>query len=50
VTVPVDRAEAEIKGNLIYMTVITTIGTIFLVTFVALAMNISIKKIDKDKQ
>jgi hypothetical protein len=49
VTVPVDRAEAEVKGNLIHMTVITTIGTIFLVTFIAIAMNISIKKIDKDK-
>ncbi len=50
VFVPVDRAEAEVKGNLIHMTIITTIGTIFLVTFIALAMNISIRKIDKDKQ
>lgn len=47
VIVPVDRAEAEIKGNLIYMTTITSIGTIFLLTFITIAMNISIKKIDK---
>ena len=50
VVVPVDRAEAEVKGHLIHMTIITTIGTIFLVTFIAIAMNISIRKIDKDKQ
>ncbi len=50
VVVPVDRAEAEVKGHLIHMTIITTIGTIFLVTFIAIAMNISIRKIDKDKK
>jgi hypothetical protein len=50
VIVPVDKAEAEVKGHLIHMTIITTIGTIFLVTFIAIAMNISIRKIDKDKQ
>lgn len=50
VIVPVDRAEAEVKGHLIHMTIITTIGTIFLVTFIALAMNVSIRKIDKDKK
>ncbi len=50
VVVPVARAEAEVKGHLIHMTIITTIGTIFLVTFIALAMNISIRKIDKDKK
>jgi len=49
VFVPIDRAESEVKGHLIYMTVITAIGTIFLVAFVALAMNITIKKIDKNK-
>ncbi|HDY69073.1 hypothetical protein LCGC14_1280840 [marine sediment metagenome] len=50
VIVPVDRAEAEVKGHLIHMTIITTIGTIFLVTFIALAMNVSIRKIDRDKK
>ncbi len=50
VIVPVDKAEAEVKGHLIHMTIITTIGTIFLVTFIAIAMNISIRKIDKDKK
>jgi len=50
VVVPVARAEAEVKGHLIHMTIITTIGTIFLVTFIALAMNVSIRKIDRDKK
>jgi len=49
VAVPIDRAEAEIKGNLIHMTIVTTIGMVFLVTFVYIAMNITIKKIDNNK-
>jgi hypothetical protein len=44
VAVPIDRAEAEIKGNLIHMTIVTTIGMVFLVTFVYIAMNITIKR------
>jgi len=44
VAVPIDRAEAEIKGNLIHMTIITTVGMVFLVTFVFIAMNITIKR------
>lgn len=46
VTVPIDKAESEIKGNLIHITILTAIGTIFLVAFIAVAMNISVKKID----
>jgi hypothetical protein len=49
VAVPIDRAEAEIKGNLIHMTIVTTIGMVFLVTFVYIAMNITIKRTDKKK-
>jgi hypothetical protein len=49
VAVPIDRAEAEIKGNLIHMTIITTVGMVFLVTFVTIVMNITIKKSDKKK-
>ncbi|MBS1259012.1 MAG: hypothetical protein MAG551_02078 [Candidatus Scalindua arabica] len=49
VTVPIDRAEAEIKGNLIHMTLITTIGMVFMVTFVTIVMNITIRKSDKKK-
>ena len=48
VAVPVDRAEAEIKENLIHMTIVTTIGMVFLVTFVTIVMNIKIRKIEKD--
>jgi hypothetical protein len=44
VAVPIDRAEAEIKGNLIHMTIVTTVGMVFLVTFVFVAMNITIKR------
>jgi hypothetical protein len=44
VAVPIDRAEAEIKGNLIHMTIVTTVGMVFLVTFVFIAMNITIKR------
>jgi len=44
VAVPIDRAEAEIKGNLIHMTIVTTIGMVFLVTFVTIVMNITIKR------
>lgn len=44
VAVPIDRAEAEIKGNLVHMTIVTTVGMIFLVTFVFIAMNITIKR------
>ena len=47
VAVPIDRAEAEIKENLIHMTIVTTIGMVFLVTFVYIAMNITIKKSEK---
>ncbi len=47
VAVPIDRAEAQIKENLIHMTIITTVGMVFLVTFVFIAMNITIKKTDK---
>jgi len=49
VAVPIDRAEAEIKGNLIHMTIVTTIGMVFLVTFVYIAMNITIRTSDKKK-
>jgi len=49
VAVPIDRAEAEIKGNLIHMTIVTTIGMVFLVTFVSIVMNIKIRKSDKKK-
>ena len=44
VAVPIDRAEAEVKGNLIHMTIVTTVGMVFLVTFVFIAMNITIKR------
>ena len=44
VAVPIDRAEAEIKGNLVHMTIVTTVGMVFLVTFVFIAMNITIKR------
>ncbi len=47
VAVPIDRAEAEIKGNLIHMTIVTTVGMVFLVTFVFIAMNITIKRTEK---
>ncbi|ODS32100.1 MAG: two-component sensor kinase [Candidatus Scalindua rubra] len=49
VVVPIDRAEAEIKGNLIHMTIVTTVGLTFLVTFIAIAINITIKKTEKSK-
>jgi len=49
VAVPIDRAEAEIKGNLIHMTIVTTIGMVFLVTFVTIVMNITIKKTDNKR-
>jgi len=48
VAVPIDRAEAEIKENLIHMSIITTIGMVFLVTFVYIAMNITIKRTEKN--
>lgn len=48
VAVPIDRAEAEIKGNLIHMTIVTTVGMVFLVTFVYIAMNITIKRTEKN--
>ncbi len=44
VAVPIDRAEAEIKGNLVHMTIVTTVGMVFLVTFVFIAMNTTIKR------
>ena len=47
VAVPIDRAEAKIKGNLVHMTIVTTVGMVFLVTFVFIAMNITIKRIEK---
>ena len=50
VSVPIDKAESEIKGHLIYMSIITAIGTIFLIAFVALAMNITIRKLEKNNQ
>jgi hypothetical protein len=49
VAVPIDRAEAEIKGNLIHMAIITTVGMVFLVTFVFIAMNITIKRKEDNK-
>jgi uncharacterized protein YktA (UPF0223 family) len=49
VAVPIDRAEAKIKENLIHMTIVTTIGMVFLVTFVTIVMNITIRKSDKKK-
>ena len=48
VAVPIDRAEAEVKGNLIHMTIVTTVGMVFLVTFVFVAMNITIKRKEKN--
>jgi hypothetical protein len=47
VAVPIDRAEAKIKGNLVHMTIVTTVGMVFLVTFVFIAMNITIKRTEK---
>ncbi len=47
VAVPIDRAEAETKKHLIYMTLVTALGTIFLVTVISFAMNITIKKSTK---
>jgi len=44
VAVPIDKAESEIRGNLIHMTIVTTLGMVFLVTFVTIVMNITIKK------
>ena len=49
VAVPIDRAEAEIKGHLIHMTIVTTVGMVFLVTFITIIMNVMIKKIDNNK-
>ena len=49
VAVPIDRAEAEIKKNLVHMTIVTTIGMVFLVTFVTIVMNITIRMSDKKK-
>jgi len=49
VAVPIDKAEAETKDNLIHMTITTTIGMVFLVTFITIIMNIMIKKIDRKK-
>ena len=50
VAVPIDRAEAEIKGNLVHMTIVTTVGMVFMVTFVFIAMNITIKRTEKNNQ
>ncbi|MFQ5965710.1 MAG: DUF3365 domain-containing protein [Candidatus Scalinduaceae bacterium] len=50
VIVPIDRAEAEVKNNLIYMTILTALGTIFLVTIIAFALNVTIRKVSKDNQ
>jgi hypothetical protein len=47
VAVPIDRAEAEIKGHMIHMTIVTTVGMVFLVTFVTIVMNITIKRTEK---
>ncbi len=47
VIVPIERAEAETKKNLIYITFVTALGTIFLVTIIAFAMNITIRKTNK---
>ena len=47
--VPIDRAEAEIKGHLIHMTIVTTVGMVFLVAFVTIVMNITIRNTDKKK-
>ena len=49
VYVPIDKAESEVKGHLVHMTVITAIGTFFLVAFVAIMMNVTIRKIEKNK-
>lgn len=49
VAVPIDRAESEIKGHLIHMTIITTVGMVFLVTFVTIVVNITIRNTDKKK-
>ena len=49
VAVPIVRAEAEIKKNLVHMTIVTTIGMVFLVTFVTIVMNITIRMSDKKK-
>lgn len=48
VAVPIDKAEAEIKGHLIHMAIITTVGMVFLVTFVTIILNIKIKKTDNE--
>jgi hypothetical protein len=49
VVVPIYRAEAEIKGNLIHMTIVTTAGLTFMLIFIAIAINITIKKTEKSK-
>ena len=47
VIVPIERAEAETKNNLIYITFVTALGTIFLVTVIAFVLNITIRKAER---
>ncbi len=44
VIVPIAKAEAETKRNLIYITFVTALGTIFLVTIIAFVLKITMKK------
>ena len=44
VIVPIYRVEAEVKKNLIYMAILTALGTIVLVIVISFALNITIKK------
>lgn len=47
VVVPIYKAEAEIKWNLIHMTIVTTAGLTFMLIFIAIAINITIKRRQK---
>ena len=47
VIVPIERAEAETKKNLIYITFVTALGTMFLVTIIAFVLNITIRKANR---
>jgi hypothetical protein len=49
VIVPIERAESETKKNLIYITFVTALGTMFLVTIITFVLNISIRKTEKSK-
>ncbi|MDR4496507.1 MAG: DUF3365 domain-containing protein [Candidatus Scalindua sp.] len=47
VIVPIERAETETKNNLIYLTFVTALGTMFLVAIITFVLNITIRKEDR---